>query len=92
MRSQRIDSRPSTTGTEAKDFDQSATEAAIMALLLSSDHHGLWMRSELVLEVSASPLGVEDALAALHGSGLLHLQGELVIASRAAQRMDTLEM
>jgi hypothetical protein len=48
-------------------------------------------RAELELEVNATPLDVQDALAALHGSGLVHLHGELVIASRAARRMDELK-
>jgi hypothetical protein len=71
---------------------QRMAEQAIMMLLLSGGHAGIWTRSEIELEVSASPLDISDALAELHGSGLLHLQGELVIASRAARRMDELEM
>jgi hypothetical protein len=71
---------------------QRTAEQAIMMLLLSGGHAGIWTRSEIELEVSASPLDISDALAELHGSGLLHLQGELVIASRAARRMDELEM
>ena len=74
------------------EIDQPVTEAAIMGLLLSGGHHGPWTRAELELEVSATPLDVGDALAALQGSGLLHVQGELVMASRAAQRMDELEL
>ena len=91
MRSQRIDSRPLTT-TEATDSDQPVTEAAIMVLLLSGGHRGPWTRSELEMEVGATALDAQDALAALQGSGLLHLQDELVMASRAAQRMDELEL
>ena len=57
----------------------------------SGGHEGPWTRAELELEVSATPLDVQDALAALHGSGLVHLQGELVIASQPALRMDELK-
>lgn len=71
---------------------QPQAEQAIMMLLLSDEHQGPWTRSEIELELSATPLDVSDALADLHGSGLLHLQGELVIASRAARRMDELEI
>ena len=77
--------------TDAVGFQERA-EQTIMMLLLSGEHHGPWARSEIELELSATPLGVSDALAALHGSGLVHLQGELVIASRAAWRMDELEV
>ena len=42
--------------------------------------------------MSAPPLDVQDALAGLHGSGLVHLQGELVIPTRAARRMDELDL
>jgi hypothetical protein len=69
-----------------------ATEAAIMALLLSGGHAGIWTRAEIELEVSASPLDVQDALVALQTSGLVHLHDELVTPTRAAQRMDDLEL
>ena len=67
-------------------------EEAIMMLLLSGGHAGIWTRSEIELEVSASPLDVHDALVALQASGLVHLHGELVAPTRAAQRMDDLEL
>jgi hypothetical protein len=72
--------------------DHPATEAAIMALLLSGGHAGIWTRAEIELEVSASPLDVQDALVALQASGLVHLHDELVTPTRAAQRMDGLEV
>jgi hypothetical protein len=96
MRAQPIDSEPSseaaTDDATAPHIAQPVTEAAIMTLLLSGGHEGPWTRAELELEVSASPLNVGDVLAALRGSGLVNLQGELVIASRAARRMDELEL
>ena len=98
MPTQGIDTDPKSLRTagarDANDHEivQPVTEAAIMTLLLSSGHEGPWTRTELELEVSAFPLNVQDVLAALRGSGLLHLEGELVIASRAARRMDELEL
>jgi hypothetical protein len=72
--------------------DHPVTEAAIMGLLLSGGHAGIWTRAEIELEVSASPLKVQDALVALQASGLVHLHDELVTPTRAAQRMDDLEL
>lgn len=72
--------------------DHPVTEAAIMALLLSGGHAGIWTRAEIELEISATPLNVQDALATLQTSGLVHLHDELVTPTRAAQRMDDLEL
>lgn len=88
--------KPPRTGSAREPSDreirQPVTEAAIMTLLLSGCHEGPWTRAELELELSAPPLNAQDALRALQGSGLVHVQGELVIASMAAQRMDELEL
>jgi hypothetical protein len=74
------------------DQDRPVTEASLMSLLLSGGHAGIWTRAEIELEVSASPINVQDALMALQASGLVHLHDELVIPTRAAQRMDDLEL
>jgi hypothetical protein len=96
MQGQRIDSESDTAtptrDTSEQDCDQQSVESAVMLLLLSGSHHGPWTDAELERELSASPLQVQDALAALNGSGLVHLQDELVIVSRAAQRMDQLDL
>jgi hypothetical protein len=96
MRTQRIDSKSDTAtptrDTSGQDCDQQWVESAVMLLLLSGGHDGPWTDTELERELSASPLQVQDALAALSGSGLVHLQDELVIVSRAAQRMDQLSL
>jgi hypothetical protein len=96
MQRQRIDSEsdtaPPARDTSERDCDQRWVESAIMLLLLSGGHEGPWTDAELERELSASPLQVQDALAALNGSGLVHLQDELVIVSRAAQRMDQLDL
>jgi hypothetical protein len=72
--------------------NQPAAEAAIMALLLTGAHAGIWTRAEIEREMSSSPLDVQDALVALHAGGLIHLHEELVTPTRAAQRMDELDM
>jgi hypothetical protein len=96
MQRQRIDSESDTAtlaqDTSEPDCDQGWVESAAMLLLLSGGHDGPWTDTELERELSASPLQVQDALAALNGSGLVHLQDELVIVSRAAQRMDQLDL
>ncbi len=94
MQTQNIDSsRRPCKDEPSDDHDQGRTEAAIIALLLSDRHHGLWSREELIRELSASRLEATDALAGLAGAGLIHELGtDFVVASRAAQRMDELEL
>jgi hypothetical protein len=94
MQTQNIDSsRRPCKEAPSDDHDQGRTEAAIIALLLSTDHHGLWSREELIRELSASRLEATDALAGLAGAGLIHELGlDFVAATRAAQRMDDLDL
>jgi hypothetical protein len=94
MQTQNIDSgRCPCKDAPCDEQDQGRTEAAIVALLLSTDHHGLWSREELIRELSASRLEATDALAGLAASGLIHeLGADFVAATRAAQRMDDLEL
>lgn len=96
MHRERIDSESNTAtltpDPSEQDHDQQWVESAVMLLLLSGGHDGPWTDTELERELSASPLQVQDALAGLNGSGLVHLQDELVIVSRAAQRMDQLDL
>jgi hypothetical protein len=94
MQTQNIDSsRRPYKDEPSDDHDQGRTEAAIIALLLGTDHHGIWSREELIRELSASRLEATDALAGLAASGLIHELGtDFVAATRAAQRMDDLEL
>lgn len=62
-------------------LDQPAVEAAIMGLLLSDEHRGPWTRPEIELEMGGGLLTVCDALLTLNRSGLVHLEGALVIAA-----------
>lgn len=92
MRTQRIDSGVDTLDTGDPGADPQAVESAIMTVLLSGGHEGPWTESELAREMGASALDVKDALAELQGAGLVHLHAELVLTSRAAQRMDRLSL
>ena len=93
MQTQNIDSSRRSCKEPCDDHDQGRAEAAIIVLLLSTDHHGIWSREELVRELSASRLEATDALAGLAASGLIHeLGADFVAATRAAQRMDDLEL
>lgn len=92
MRTQRIDSGPDTPETSEPGSDPQATESAIMTVLLSGSHEGPWTEPELEREMSASALQVKDALSELRGAGLVHLHAELVHVTRAAQRMDQLDL
>jgi hypothetical protein len=94
MQTQNIDSSRCSRGRESSDCHNPArAEAAIITLLLSADHHGLWSREELMRELSASRLEATDAISGLLGAGLIHELGpDFVVVSRAAQRMDQLDL
>ncbi len=70
-----------------------AEEAVMMVLL--DDHRDPWTRAELQRMIGSrvcSEDDVSDAIGHLHASGLVNVTGELITASRAARRMDELEI
>jgi hypothetical protein len=70
-----------------------AEEAVMMVLL--EDCRDPWTRAELrrmICSRVCSEHDVSDAIGHLHGSGLVNVTGELVTVSRAARRMDELEI
>jgi hypothetical protein len=68
-------------------------QRAIMLQVLRADHVEPWTRAELESEIyDIEPLAISDALAVLDTDGVVHVKGEEVRASRAAQRMDALGM
>jgi hypothetical protein len=71
--------------------DSSVIEAGIYDRLVTPNQQRPWAVRELVLEIG-SRIDVEDALARLHGAGLVHRCGEFVWATRAALAADAIEL
>ena len=69
-----------------------AVEEGVMIRLLTVKRGHVWTRAELELDLEGSALDVSDALADLQSCGLIHINGELVTLSHAAQRMDDLDL
>jgi hypothetical protein len=64
--------------------------SAIFGLLTTPNEQRPWSVGELALEIGK--IDVEDALARLHGAGLVHRCGEFVWATRAALAADAIEL
>ena len=71
--------------------ESSVIEFGIYNRLTLPDEQRPWAVRELVLEIG-DQMEVEDALARLHGAGLVHLCGEFVWATRAALATVAIEM
>jgi hypothetical protein len=68
-------------------------ERAIVLQILRDDHDERWLRAELAQEISDHPPDIVGrALARLERAGVLRLDGDYAEASRAARRLDELEM
>jgi hypothetical protein len=65
-------------------------ERAIVLQVLSEERR--WSRTELAAELGADATGLDSALAALHGQGVMCLAENDVWASPAARRLDELEL
>ncbi|HMH47067.1 MAG TPA: hypothetical protein VK538_05070 [Solirubrobacteraceae bacterium] len=70
--------------------DGAKLERAIVLQVLSDERR--WSRTELAAELGADATGLDSALAALHGQGVLCLAEDDVWASPAARRLDELEL
>lgn len=77
------------TGSSSTGVDLEATEQAIVQMLMAADSRGVWWRAEVEREIG-DVHAVADALGNLHRSGLVHIQGEMVVLARAAQRTSEL--
>ena len=69
--------------------DGAKLERAIVLQVLSEERR--WSRTELAAELGAAA-GLDGALAALHGQGVVCLAEDDVWASPAARRLDELEL
>jgi DNA-binding HxlR family transcriptional regulator len=68
-------------------------ERAIVMQTLRDDRQKRWARAELVREISDfEPAVLDEALALLERDGVLHRERSAVWATRAAQRLDELEL
>jgi hypothetical protein len=68
-------------------------ERAIVLQVLREDHEERWCRTELGREITDfDRVALDEALLRLADDGVLHCSGEVVCASRAARRLDELEM
>jgi DNA-binding GntR family transcriptional regulator len=70
--------------------DGAKLERAIVLQVLSEERR--WSRTELAAELGADATGLDSALAALDGQGVLCLAENDVWASPAARRLDELEL
>jgi DNA-binding GntR family transcriptional regulator len=70
--------------------DSAKLERAIVLQVLSEERR--WSRTELAAELGADATGLDRALAALHGQGVVCLAEDDVWASPAARRLDELEL
>jgi len=71
--------------------DSSVIEFGIYDRLTLADQQRPWAVRELVLEIG-DQIEVEDALARLHGAGLVHRCGEFVWATRAALAANAIDL
>jgi DNA-binding HxlR family transcriptional regulator len=71
--------------------DSWVVERAIVLQILRDDHEQRWARAELEREIpDFEPTLLDEALACLRRDGVLHREGSLVWAARAARRLDEL--
>jgi DNA-binding GntR family transcriptional regulator len=68
-------------------------ERAIVSQTLRKDHIDGWRRTELAAELGdADPIAIRNALTRLEEDGVVEFAGETVSASRAARRLNDLDM
>ncbi len=68
-------------------------ERAIVLHTLRDDHQERWARTELAREISdLQPAVLDEALAHLERDGVLHREESTVWATRAARRLDELQL
>jgi hypothetical protein len=78
---------------QTKRSDPAKAERAVVLQVLRGDHPERWSRAELEQAVSGvEGAAVSDALVRLAADGVVVLDGDRVLASRCAKRMDALSL
>jgi hypothetical protein len=78
--------------TQAGSDEHRRLERAIILELLSEDHDERWPREELAASLRVDRSALDAAVERLYAEGVLLLDGEVVLASPCARRIDALEL
>jgi hypothetical protein len=78
--------------TQAGSDEHRRLERAIVLELLSEDHDARWSRDELAASLRADRSTLDAAVERLRAEGVVLLDGEDVLASPCARRLDALEL
>lgn len=78
--------------TQAGSDEHRRLDRAIVLTLLAEDHDERWARDELAASLRVERTTLDWAVARLHADGVLLLDGEEVLASPCARRIDALEL
>ncbi len=82
--------KPARTATDIDHKDPHQIERVILTLLLDPNVHGPWSVRQIGRELGDDVEG-EDAVASLHGAGLVHRCHDLVFPTRAARCLQLAE-
>jgi hypothetical protein len=78
--------------TQAGSDEHRRLERAIVLELLSEDHDERWSRDELAASLHLDRSTLDAAVERLRADGVALLDGEEVLASACARRIDALEL
>jgi hypothetical protein len=78
--------------TQAGSDEHRRLQRAIVLTLLAEDHDERWPRDELAASLRADRATLDAAVQRLDDEGVLLLDGEDVLASPCARRIDALEL
>jgi hypothetical protein len=76
--------------TQAGSDEHRSLQRAIIGLLLGEDHDERWSGDELAARMRADRSALDAALERLRADGVVLLDGEDVLASPCARRIDAL--
>jgi len=78
--------------TQAGSNEYRRLERGIVLTLLSEDHDERWPREELAASLRVDRSALDVAVERLRADGVLLLDGEVVLASPCARRLDALAL